>query len=176
MAINSRFAEGNGNWKNGVSKHPLRHRLYGARQRCYNKNDRAYKNYGARGITVCKEWRGDTWAYINYVESLLDAYKEGYTVDRINNDGNYEPGNMRWANMHIQTTNQRRFDDNTDNYAGIGWHKRDKKWTASIEVNRKTTYLGYYDSVKSALIARNNYIINNNLTEYKVQQFKEQII
>jgi len=64
---------------------------------------RAFKNYGGRGITVCDRWRQDFAAFL----SDMGEPPVGYTLDRINNDGNYEPGNCRWATRKEQCSNQR---------------------------------------------------------------------
>lgn len=62
-------------------------------QRCYNKNQPAYKYYGGRGITICDEWRN----YENFKNwALVTGYADNLTIDRINNDGNYEPTNCHW--------------------------------------------------------------------------------
>lgn len=78
------------------------------RARCYNKNHSSYKNYGGRGIRMCDEWYNDFHLFFEYVTSLSDYEKEDYTIDRINNDGNYEPGNVRWASKKIQANNKRK--------------------------------------------------------------------
>lgn len=86
----------------------LYHRWQSMVQRCNNPNNKAYKNYGARGIKVCAEWEHDFNAYSQYV-SKLDHYGEpGYTIDRINNDMGYEPGNIRYATKSEQARNKRK--------------------------------------------------------------------
>lgn len=71
--------------------------------RCTSPDDKAWKNYGGRGISVCEQW---LTSFDNYYAHVGDA-PPGLTLDRIDNDGNYEPGNMRWATPHQQTFNQR---------------------------------------------------------------------
>jgi hypothetical protein len=76
----------------------------GIKSRCFNKNEAAYKHYGGRGITICDAWKDDPVAFINYVGKRPS---EAHSIDRINNDGNYEPGNVRWATPKEQANNQR---------------------------------------------------------------------
>lgn len=84
-------------------------RLYniwkGMKQRCNDKNCRAYKWYGARGVKVCDEW--DKEFTIFYKWAINNGYSSKLTIDRINVDGNYEPLNCRWVNTLIQNRNKR---------------------------------------------------------------------
>jgi hypothetical protein len=76
-------------------------------QRCHNPNDASYANYGERGIRVCAKWRRNYAAFAEYVLWNLGDRPAGYSIDRIENNGHYEPGNIRWANRQTQYFNSR---------------------------------------------------------------------
>lgn len=75
--------------------------------RCYNKNKLHFENYGGRGIEVCEEWIGE-FGFVNFCEwSMNNGYSDELTLDRIDNDGNYEPSNCRWVDLYVQANNKR---------------------------------------------------------------------
>lgn len=97
------------------SAHPLRHAFYNMTGRCLNPADKDWRNYGARGITVYAPWIGNFAAYERYIREEVGTCEHGYcggcpqrcSIDRIDNDGPYAPGQLRWATPREQLANQR---------------------------------------------------------------------
>ena len=94
-----------------------KHNLHGSKiykiwdnmkSRCYNSKSTGYKYWGGRGITVCDEWKNSFQSFYEYVSKLEHFGEDGYSFDRINVNGNYEPGNVRWATYYEQTHNRQR--------------------------------------------------------------------
>ena len=99
----------NETWETMITKHNLvRHPLYetwaGMNKRCTNPRSKNYCNYGGRGISVCARWKD---SFPNFLEDMGEKPSSKYSLDRINNDGNYEATNCRWATRSQQNLNKR---------------------------------------------------------------------
>lgn len=83
-------------------KHPLHLTWRSMKTRCFNANSKSFKYYGAKGVTVCERWM----SFQAFLEDMGPKPSQTHTLDRINNHGNYEPGNVRWATWDQQRDNQ----------------------------------------------------------------------
>lgn len=123
------------------------------KSRCSNPNDPSYERYGARGITVCDEWMDfagfKKWALANGYKEDANHMRE-CSLDRINNNGNYEPDNCRWATKKEQANNRR----NTPKATIDGVTKTLAEWSEFSGVNRKTLCNRYYDGVRGIDLLR----------------------
>ena len=136
--------------------------------RCNNTVHPSYINYGGRGITVCEEWL-DVRNFITWAESTYPNI-EGYTLDRIDNDKGYSPENCRWVDKTTQAINRRMQKNNTSGVVGVRLRKN--KWISIIKVGGKEQWIGSFKIKEEAILARDNYIIENKLpyklsTDYK---------
>lgn len=104
----------------------------GMKNRCYLKSDKDYKNYGSRGISVCEEWRKDILSFYNW--AIDNGYKNGLSIDRIDNNGSYEPNNCRWITNAEQSHNKR----NNVNIKIDGITKCLSEWCRIFNVSRST--------------------------------------
>jgi hypothetical protein len=89
--------------KKGLTTHPLHGIWYKMVQRCTDKENKSYKYYGAKGITVCEEWKNNYFVF--YEWALANGYTKGLSLDRIDNRKGYSPDNCRWATNKMQANN-----------------------------------------------------------------------
>jgi hypothetical protein len=122
----------------------------GMKQRCFNKNSPAYESYGGRGITVCQEWTNNYKTFEKW--AMKNNYSDNLTIDRIDNDGNYEPNNCRWVTMREQSINKGLYKNNTTGVRGVYVHHG--KYRAEIKLHGKTIILGSSDVLEEAATIR----------------------
>lgn len=121
-----------------MSNTRLYHVYAGMKSRCFNKSLKTYKNYGGRGITICDEWKNNFINFYNW--AMENGYKEGLTIERIDNDGNYEPKNCKWIPKSEQPNNRRMnykftYDGKTQNLA---------EWCKELGLDYKRTHSRIY--------------------------------
>ena len=144
------------------------------KRRTLNPNFKQYNDYGGRGITICEEWKNDFVSFHDW--AMSNGYSDEFSIDRIDNDGNYEPSNCRWTTRTIQSRNQRIPKNNTSGYKGVSYNKRRGDYRAQIMVNLKRIHIGYFQTVIEGAIAYNNYIIENNLEGFILNEIPEEYL
>ena len=123
--------------------HGKRHtRLYriwaNVKTRCFNPNDPHYDRWGNRGVDMCDEWKNDFQVFYDW--AMSNGYEEHLTIDRINNDGNYEPSNCRWVTVKEQNQNKRNVISLTYN----GETLSAAEWTRRLGVGKNTITTRYH--------------------------------
>lgn len=131
----------------GLSKHSLYPTWLSMKNRCSNINNPRYKHYGGKGVVVCDRWKD---SFKNFLDDMGEKPTLEHSLDRIDNNGNYEPKNCRWATYEQQNNNQAIRVDNTSGTPGVKWDSRTNKWVASIKVNNKRVNLGYFKNKQDA--------------------------
>lgn len=121
--------------------------------RCTNPNTAAYENYGGRGIKVCDEWLGDG-GYVKFLEVVGRSPNDSFSIDRIDTNGDYEPGNVRWATDEVQARNTRLRVKNKSGLHGVSFEKRKRLWRATIHSNGKQLSVGRSKDYFEAVCAR----------------------
>lgn len=99
---------------------------------------------------------------------MNDTYKEGLSIDRIDNNKGYSKDNCRWTTRTVQARNKRKLmSTNTSGYKGLCWSKAKNKWLARIKIASKRIHIGIYDDKVEAAKAYDKYITDNNLEHTK---------
>ena len=132
----------------------------GIKDRTLKPKNKHYHYYGGRGIKICEAWLD---VRIFYDWAMSNGYSDELTIDRIDNDGDYCPENCRWTTKLIQQRNRGVNKNNTSGYKGVSYYKDSNNYCASIHLNYKNIHLGYFKTAVEGAIAYNNYIIENNL-------------
>lgn len=121
------------------------------KDRCFNVKNEHYNRYGGRGINVCPSWKNSFMSFYSFLEEEIGLRpSKYYTLDRINNDGNYEPGNVRWADKITQSRNRSVREGSKSGISGVTWNKTNKNWRVRISVDGKEKNLGSYSSITEA--------------------------
>lgn len=127
------------------------HKLYGRYDkmlyRCYNTNSDNYEYYGGRGIKVCERWRT---SFENFLKDMQPTYFEGAELDRIDNNGNYEPSNCRWVTHSHNMLNRKGFKNSTK-YPGIRITP-EGNYLGRVQINKKEYRTKRFDTPKEAYI------------------------
>ena len=112
--------------------HPIYDAWRNMKRRCYLKTAKYYKNYGGRGIRVCDEWRDNYGSFLEW--ALANGWQEKLQLDRIDNDGNYEPNNCRWIPQRKNLLNRR-----TNYYITYKGKKQTvTEWSKELGINVRT--------------------------------------
>lgn len=128
--------------KRSITHGETKTKLYGVwssiKSRCYNSNTTAFKDYGGRGIIMCDDWKDSfeifkDWAYKN-------GYRDGLSIDRINNNSGYNPDNCRWVVSDVQANNRRNNNSITFN----GETHTVTEWAKIMNKNPKTIFSRIY--------------------------------
>jgi hypothetical protein len=128
------------------------------KQRCLEKTNPSYPNYGGRGIFICEEWLRDYMSFYNW--ACGSGYKDGLQIDRINNDDGYYPDNCRWATAAENCQNRRKIKNTKFKYKGI--NLVNGKYRSYIKCNGRSYHLGTYSTEKEAALAYNKFVIKHN--------------
>lgn len=140
------------------------------RNRVNNPNYHAYHRYGGRGIEVCERWND----FNNFVSDMGKKPFKNSQIDRIDNNGNYEPSNCKWSSPK-ENSNNRKKKLNSTGYTGVQ-KINNNSFLCYIYINRKQKYIGTFKTLQEAVENRSKYIINYNNkydTSLKYENFRE---
>ena len=136
-------------------------------QRCYNPKNPSYKYYGEKGVIMEDYFKNSYENFINWIKGIAH-YNEWLnsselSLDRIDNTLGYSRGNIKFSTKTEQVENQNLRVDNKSGYKGVCYHKLNKKYSATITINKSKVFLGYYDTALEAALVYDNYVLKNNL-------------
>lgn len=145
---------------NGIKEYPKLYRMwYNMRARCKYKSTDSYERYGGRGINVCIEWKTSFAKFKDF--ALTRGYKDCLIIDRINNDGNYEPSNIRFVDAKTSCLNRSCRKDSVTKITGIRYRKNNNlksRYSAIVWKDGKDINIGSFPDIESAIQKRKEYI------------------
>lgn len=144
----------------GLSSHPLHVVWVGMIGRCHNKGNSKFKQYGERGISVCGEWRNDFQSFYDF--SIKNGWHFGLQIDRIDNNGNYQPSNCRFVTCKENMANTRLLrSTNKTGFRGVS--KRRGMFVVSVNISGHRYSKSGFGSAIDAAIHRDQYCINRKI-------------
>jgi len=99
-----------------------------------------------------------------YIWATTNGYEENLTIDRINNNGNYEPSNCRWVTYSVQASNKRKKLNCSTAFVGIGKYRG--KFVANVQFEKKNNFIGAFETIEEAIQKRNDFIFDKNLPNH----------
>jgi hypothetical protein len=126
------------------------------KQRTKNENYHQYKYWGGRGIGMSSEWETFTAFKEWLLTNLGERPGEDFSFDRIDNDDDYKPGNVRWTDKSTQVANTRVRSDNKSGYKGV-YFSKGYKWLAQMTYNKQYYFLGFFDDKEEAIHVRKDW-------------------
>lgn len=132
--------------KHGMCKTRIYQCWADMKRRCNNQNSPFYHRYGGRGIKVCDDWNKDFLCF--YKWAMENGYRDNLSLDRIDNDGNYEPANCKWSTQHEQSMNKTHLQSKTG-YVGVRKKSKDG-FVAEVFRYGQYYYIGTYKTPEEA--------------------------
>lgn len=132
--------------RHGLRNDPIYSRCIKAIARCHNPKDPKFPRYGGRSIEVFHEWRKDIGKFVRFLKELPGANNSSLSIDRIDNDRGYEPGNLRFTCNSVQIRNQSARGE----IPFVGVSRNGHKYKAQIWIEGATKYLGTFDTPEKA--------------------------
>lgn len=161
----------------GLHSHPLRSVWNSMKQRCCNENNKAYRLYGAKGITVCGLWLDSFSAF--YAWSIKNGWEKGLRLDRIDNGLGYSPDNCRYVNAEVNYHNKDITGPrNKSGFTGVWFDPARGKFESyingrAVAAGNKRIHLGRFNTAEEAAIARDQFILKMNLPYHKLQVLED---